>query len=188
MRAPDDERPQPSASVSSAGHEPHAARGRPRGMLAAMLLRLGSRLLGSVALVGLIAALGPACGGETACTQIGCESEAIVTFPPNLVMGPYDLVLEGETETATARCLDPSAPETADNPPGLTCDAQGFSLVGHPLANEREVVVTIVVLETGETTSEAVRLEAVEEVTPNGPDCPPLCVIRNGQVRLDSSS
>lgn len=129
----------------------------------------------------------PGCAGQAACTEIGCESEAVVTFPANLfpggLTGPYDLVIEGDTETATARCLDPSAPETADNPEGLACDGQGFSLVGHPLANEREVVVTIVVLETDEMVSESVRLEAIEELTPNGPDCPPLCVIRNGQLR-----
>jgi hypothetical protein len=138
-------------------------------------------------LVVTLAWLVPGCtGGGAACTEIACESEAIVTFPAGLVSGAFDLVLEGEGETATARCLDPSAPETADNPPGLTCNAQGFTLEGHPLANERELYVTVIPYVDGEPdepVSEAVRLDAVEEITPNGPDCPPLCVIRNGQLR-----
>jgi len=145
-------------------------------------------LLGRAVLVMSLVGLVPSCtSGGTDCTDIGCESEAIVTFPPSLVSGAYDLVLEGEGETATARCLDPSAPETADNPEGLTCNAQGFTLEGHPLANERELVVTIIPSvdgEPGDPVSESVRLDAVEEITPNGPDCPPLCVVRNGQLRL----
>lgn len=169
-------------------------------MLPRLASALPGSLLGSVALgrlrlgLGLWLGLGlsPACGGETACTQLGCESEAVVTYAidlfPGEISGPYELVLEGEGETATARCLDPAAPETADNPAGLSCDAQGFSLVGHPLANERELVVTIALLETDETVTGPVRLEAVEEVTPNGPDCPPLCVVRNGQLRPGAGS
>lgn len=153
-----------------------------------MLRRLGARVPGIVLLptVLVVALGGLACGGETACTELDCQSEAIVTFPPSLfAAGPtaYDLVLEGDTQTVTARCLDLGAPEAAENPEGLRCDAQGFSLVGHPLANERELVVTVLILETDEMISEPVRLEAIEEVTPNGPDCPPLCVIRNGQLR-----
>jgi hypothetical protein len=144
--------------------------------------RVLPRSYGCGALLVALAVLVPGCAGSSACTEIGCVSEAIVTFPPNLVTGAYDLVLEGEGETATARCLDPGAPETADNPEGLTCDAQGFTLVGHPLANQRELVVTVIP-EEGEEVSEPVRLDAIEEVTPNGPDCPPLCVIRNGQLR-----
>lgn len=149
--------------------------------------RVSPRAYRCGALLVILAVLGPGCAGSSACTEIGCTSEAIVTFPPNLVTGAYDLVLEGEGETATARCLDPGAPETAENPEGLTCNAQGFSLVGHPLANQREVVVTVIPDE-GEEVSEAVRLEAIEEVTPNGPDCPPLCVIRNGQLRIGAGS
>src|SRR5690606_35705671 len=92
------------------------------------------------------------CGaGSGACTEIGCEHEAVVTFPPALVDGPYDLVLRGEAETATARCADPGAPETADNPAGLSCDLSGFTLTGHPLANVRAVFVTVVRVEDDET-------------------------------------
>lgn len=144
------------------------------------------RLLERAALVVTLAGLVPGCTSEPACTEIGCESEAIVTFPASLVSGAYDLVLEGEGPTVTARCLDPSAPETAENPEGLECDASGFRLHGE-LANEREVVVTVIPYvdgEPGDAVSESVRLDAIEEITPNGPDCPPLCVVRNGQLRL----
>jgi hypothetical protein len=149
-----------------------------------------SRLLGRALLVPALgwALAGPGCtSAGTTCTDAGCESEAIVTFPAGLVSGAYDLVLEGEGQSATARCLDPGAPEAAENPPGLTCTAQGFELVGS-LANERELVVTIVPYDTsgeaGDPVTETVRLDAVDEITPNGPDCPPLCVIRHGQLRL----
>jgi hypothetical protein len=135
----------------------------------------------------LLATLVPGCVGTSACTELGCSSEALVTFPAGLVSGAYDLVLEGETETVTARCLDPAAPETVDNPPELRCDAQGFMLDGHPLANERELVVTVIPDE-GEMVSEPVRLEAIMEITPNGPDCPPTCVERQGQLRVGVGS
>lgn len=144
------------------------------------------RLLERVAAAAILAGLVHGCTSEPACTEIGCESEAIVTFPAGLVSGAYDLVLEGEGPAVSARCLDPSAPETAENPEGLECDASGFRLTGD-LANEREVVVTVIPYvdgEPGEPVSESVRLDAVEELTPNGPDCPPLCVVRNGQLRL----
>lgn len=127
------------------------------------------------------------CGaGSGACTEVGCEHEAVVTFPPALVEGPYDLVLRGEAETATARCADPGAPETADNPAGLTCDLSGFTLTGHPLANVRSVFVTVVRVEDGEMLVDdvEVRLDAVGMEQPNGPDCEPVCFIRNGQLLL----
>lgn len=127
------------------------------------------------------------CGaGSGACTEIGCEHEAVVTFPPALVDGPYDLVLRGEAETATARCADPGAPETADNPAGLSCDLSGFTLTGHPLANVRAVFVTVVRVEDDETLVDdvEVRLDAVGMEQPNGPDCEPVCFIRNGQLLL----
>lgn len=125
-------------------------------------------------------------GGSAACTEIGCEHEAIVTFPAGLVNGPYDLVLRGETETATARCADPSAPEAAENPAGLACDLSGFTLTGHALANARSVFVTVIRVEDDETLVDdtEVRLEAVGMEQPGGPDCEPTCFIRNGQLLL----
>lgn len=147
--------------------------------------------LRSAPLVPTLAWLLAGCDAGSTCGTAECEPEAVVTFPAGLVAGAYDLVLEGEGETVTVRCLDPGAPETAENPAGIRCDAQGFTLEGHPLANERELVVTVIPLggeEPSDPVSEAVRLEAIEEVTPNGPGCPPLCVVRNGQLRLGAGS
>ena len=99
-----------------------------------------------IAAGSLLAALllpGLGCADGSACTEIGCEHEATVTFPAGLVTGAYTLVLEGERDTATARCLDPGNPETADNPVGLSCDGNGFVLEGLELANERGLPVGI---------------------------------------------
>ncbi|MCA9707066.1 MAG: hypothetical protein KDK70_14525 [Myxococcales bacterium] len=136
----------------------------------------------ALALLG--AALGSTgCSDTASCTEIGCESEAVVTFPAGVVTGPFDLVIEGSGMSVTLRCSDPGAPETADNPPGIRCDAQGFSIEGHPLADEREVAVAIIPTDGSEQIQGVVRMDAVEEITPNGPDCPPVCVVRNGQLR-----
>ena len=128
-------------------------------------------------------------GGCTAgleCTEVGCEHEAVVTYPIGLVSGPYDLVLQGDTETLMARCNDPGAPEAVDNPPELTCDSNGFTLIGGPLANERSVRLTLVDVQSEEAlvADTEVFLDAVDEVYPNGPSCPPVCYIRHGQVLL----
>ncbi len=155
-----------------------------RGMVGTMRSAHPHRLwpIGAAGLA-LIAAL-TSCNTTTSCTELSCDSEAIVTFPANAVTGAYDLVIDGEASMTTARCSDPAAPETADNPEGLSCDGQGFTLIGHPLADEREVLVTIIPLDGSPELSGLVRLEAIDEVTPNGPGCPPLCVIRNGRLTL----
>lgn len=131
----------------------------------------------------LLLALPAGCASSQSCTEIGCDHEAVVTYPAGLVSGAYSLVLRGDTEMLTARCLDPGSEEAAENPEGLSCDASGFTLLGIDMANEREVVVTIIPDEGDEVSAE-VRLEAIDEITPNGPDCPPVCFVRNGQVRL----
>ncbi|MCH9687556.1 MAG: hypothetical protein K0V04_39345 [Deltaproteobacteria bacterium] len=138
------------------------------------------QLLQLAGTLGLVLGLS-SCASTAECTELACENEAFVTIPPGLFEGPYELLLEGDGQTAAARCLDASA--SPDNPEGLTCDAVGFSLVGHPLANEREIRVTITP-DMGDPIVADVRLEAVDEVAPNGPDCPPLCFVRNGQVRV----
>lgn len=128
----------------------------------------------------------PACTAGLECTQVGCEHEAVATYPSGLVSGPYDLYLDGQTDMIVARCNDPSAPEAAENPEGLTCDSGGFMLVGHPLANERSVRLTIIDPMTEEVLVENVEvfLDAVDEIRPNGPDCPPVCYVRNGALIL----
>ncbi|MEX1361620.1 MAG: hypothetical protein AB1Z98_00720 [Nannocystaceae bacterium] len=141
-----------------------------------------ARLARRLGMAGLLSVPLGGCAIDSECTELGCDNEAVVTFPLGVISGSYSLVLRGDAQMATARCLD-TGPDAADNPEGLTCDAQGFTLVGHPLANEREIVVTVIPDE-GDGFEAAVRLEAVDQLEPNGPDCPPTCFVRNGQVRL----
>jgi hypothetical protein len=136
--------------------------------------------------LGLLSILAGCGAGNDPCTEIGCDHLAVVTFPAGFVDGPYDLVLRRDAQTSAARCADPSAPETADNPAGLTCDLLGFTLEGHSLDNARSVFVTVIRVADDETLVDdvEVRLDAVGEERPNGPDCDPICFIRNGQLAL----
>jgi hypothetical protein len=120
------------------------------------------------------------------CTDLDCEHEAIVTFPAGLVDGPYNLTLQADNATQSARCNDPTAPETNDNPVGLRCDLAGFTLTDNDFANERTLLVSLQKVEGDEVvaTDVEVRLEAVEELYPNGEDCDPVCFVRNGQLLL----
>ncbi|MEM6292962.1 MAG: hypothetical protein AAGA54_16930 [Myxococcota bacterium] len=122
------------------------------------------------------------CDDTTACTEVGCENEAVVTFPAGLITGPYELTLSNGSQMETYICNDQSrAPE---NPEGVSCDAAGFELVGSVFAARSSVFVTII-SETGDALLERreVTLQAVETVQPNGPDCEPTCVVRNGRVQ-----
>lgn len=124
------------------------------------------------------------CSADGECTELDCDNQAVVTFPAGLVSGAYDLIIASEGRMIGARCLDPSAPETGDNPPGLTCDANGYELIDDSLANSRSVMVTIIDVDSGDPLVEQseVILNAVGEEQPNGPDCPPTCYIRNGRL------
>jgi hypothetical protein len=125
-----------------------------------------------------------ACDGIGQCTQVGCEHEATVSFPAGIVAGPFDLHVDDGLQMLAARCNDPEAEETADNPPELSCDSSGFRLTGHPLANARSVRVTVVDVETGDApiANAEVFLDVVNTLHPNGEDCGPTCYVRNGQV------
>jgi hypothetical protein len=127
------------------------------------------------------------CATSSECTEVDCNDEAVVTYPAGLVSGAYDLILASEGAMLGARCLDPTAPETMDNPSGVSCDAMGFELTGdEALANRRTVQVTIIDVMSGETLAEGVEviLNAVDEDQPNGPGCPPTCYIRNGRLLI----
>lgn len=123
------------------------------------------------------------------CTEIGCSDHAVVSFPFDLIDGPYDLVVQTEHGTLMARCLEPGAPEAAENSPELSCDAMGYEVDSGLVASAREAVVTITDVDTGELLADgvAVTLNAVGEDQPNGPDCPPTCYERNGELRVDES-
>ncbi len=129
----------------------------------------------------LVAALLPGCGDSESCTEIDCDDEAVVTYPTGLVEGAYELTLSNGGTTETFFCNDPE--RTPENPPGISCDQNGFTLDGSDFAARSSVTVTIVdenedvVVERSEVT-----LQAIETLQPNGPGCDPTCVIRNGRL------
>lgn len=132
--------------------------------------------------LGTVVAAG--CSGSGQCTEATCEHEAVVTYPAALLTGPYDLTLSFPgLPTLTSRCADPGAPELADNPEGVTCDLAGFQLSGD-IAGQRTVSVQLVDVALDEVivAGSEVRLEAVGESRPNGPDCDPVCFVRNGSL------
>ena len=139
-----------------------------------------------VAVWALVLAGGGACA-TTDCTEIGCSDHAVVSFPFDLIDGPYDLVVQTELGTLMARCLQPGAPEAEQNSPELSCDAMGYEVDGGMVASAREAVVTITDVDTGEVLADgiAIDLNVVDEQQPNGPDCPPTCFVRNGELRVD---
>jgi hypothetical protein len=117
------------------------------------------------------------------CTEIGCDNTSEVTYPVGLVSAPYDLTIVAEVGTITARCLDPTAPEAEMNPPELKCDREGFTITGGDFAQMQELMVTVVDVETEEVLATGnVDANAVDEITPNGPDCPGVCYVRNGAL------
>lgn len=134
------------------------------------------------AVCGVVLATG--CAGSGQCTEATCEHEAVVTYPAGLLSGPYDLTLSfAGLPELTSRCSDPGAPELADNPEGVTCDLAGFQLTGE-IAGQRTVSVQLLDVPSGEVivAGSEVRLEAVGESRPNGPDCDPVCFVRNGSL------
>ena len=135
----------------------------------------------------VVGSLSPLSGCDSqSCTEAGCDHMATVTLPAGAVSGAYDLLLEFEgMDTVSARCSDSAAPETADNPDGIACDGSTFTLEGTEAA-ARTVFVTITDPDSGDAIvpRTEVRLEAVDELRPNGPDCPPVCFVRNGDLKL----
>jgi hypothetical protein len=129
----------------------------------------------------------PAACADVECTEIGCTDRAVVSFPPELIDGPFDLLIQSELGSVQARCLQAPPPEGPENSPGLACDQEGFELDESDVASAREVQVTITDVDTGEVLAEAilVHLDVVEEHRPNGPDCEPICFERNGQLLVD---
>lgn len=152
-------------------------------------MRFVSIQLGLRSLVGLLV-LGPvggaACGTEE-CTAFECTDRAVVSFPPDLVDGAYDLVIESDLGAVMSRCLGAPDPDGPENSLGVTCDADGFQLDDTVVASAREIRVTITDVDTGDVLAEGVdlTLDVVAEEEPNGPGCTPVCYERNGQLLVD---
>ncbi len=124
----------------------------------------------------------PACAADLECTEVGCSNEAVVTFPSGLVRGPFTLTLSQGSEMESYACNDPQT--AAELPPEVVrCDAAGFELIDSSFAARSSVTVTLADpdgnLIAGPT---EVVLSSVETLQPNGPDCEPTCIIRNGRL------
>lgn len=118
------------------------------------------------------------------CTEIGCYDQSVVSLPPGLVEGPYDIEITGFATPLHARCLQPAAPEAAENSPEVECSQSTFEINVAPGTSVREIQVTITDVDTEDVLASnvVVALDAVDESTPNGPDCPPICFVRNGAL------
>ncbi len=135
-------------------------------------------------LLTVLSTLPLACASsQETCTELGCENSARVNYG-QLISGPYDLVILAEGETVMARCNDPDALETADNPDNLRCNANGFDVDGGLLAGASSMFITIIDVATGDALfqNNEVLLSVVGQNTPNGPDCDPICVDRAGSL------
>ena len=147
---------------------------------------------GARALVGFFAlALSLAACAETGgdCTEIGCESEAIVTFDAT-ISEVYTLIIDYSSDVATARCNDPGSLLSQENPEWLNCNGAGFSYTG-VAADEGDLIVTIFLDDSEQTpvcSNELVSMGVTEEgiIEPNGPDCLPICFERFGSLLLPS--
>lgn len=123
---------------------------------------------------------------DDACTEIACEDSSVVGLPVGLIDGPYDLEVVAGDVTYRARCLQPASPEAAESSPELDCDAATFELRSAAGTSTREIRVTITDVDTEMLLVEgaSVMLDSVGEETPNGPDCPPICFVRNGALTV----
>jgi len=118
------------------------------------------------------------------CTEVGCSNEAVVTFPGGLVSGPYNLTLQNSGGSETYACNDPQT--AAELPPEVDCNAGGFELTDSDFGSRSTVTVTLTDADENLIAGPAeVVLQAVETLQPNGPDCDPTCVIRNGRLLVN---
>ena len=138
-------------------------------------------MLRPLAALACLALFVPSCDGTSACSEADCNNEAVVTFPAGLVSGPYNLTLSNGSDTETFACNDPQT--AAELPPEIDCNSSGFELTDSDFGLRSTVTITITdpdeELIAGPT---EVVLQAVETLTPNGPDCDPTCIIRNGRL------
>lgn len=121
---------------------------------------------------------------DQACTEIGCDDSIEVQYQRSVTV-PYDLVVQGEGMTLSARCNDPDSFEASQNPPELECDTGGFVVAGRELtgATGRSLRVDVVDAGTGEAIVVGQDVPLSKEVIePNGPGCPPTCIEARGNL------
>ncbi|MFO7561266.1 MAG: hypothetical protein R6X02_01380 [Enhygromyxa sp.] len=143
-----------------------------------------SRRARMIRLTALLAALlvFSGCGGSFTCTEIGCDSVAVVDYGDVVVNEPYALNINIGGQLTSVVCLS-NDPDDEPLPEWLRCDAGGFEITGE-LADNTTVTVAVVPLSTNEVVipNVLVPLTVEEVLRPNGPDCEPVCYRRTGTV------
>ncbi len=138
-------------------------------------------MLRTFAALACLTVIASSCSDTASCTEVDCNNEAVVTYPAGLVSGPYNLTLQTGGDMETYACNDPQT--AADLPPEVDCDGAGFELTDSPFGLRSTVTVTLTDPDENLIAGPLeVVLQAVETVQPNGPDCEPTCVIRNGRL------
>lgn len=149
---------------------------------------LSRRLTALGSLVLLFTGSSGGCVGAEACTEIGCESVAEVSYGSRVVNEPYELTIDPNGPKMTVTCLgdpDLAEPDAAPEPPEwLRCDASGFTITGSEADLLTAISVTVVPIATEEPViaNELLFLSTDEVLQPNGPDCEPTCYTRSAVV------
>lgn len=120
--------------------------------------------------------------GSSVCTEIGCESLAVVDYGGIIVNEPYALNINVGGQLTSVVCLS-NDPDDEPLPEWLSCDAGGFEITGE-MAENSTITVAVVPLSTGEAVipNALVPLTVEQVLRPNGDDCEPVCYRRVGAV------
>lgn len=140
-----------------------------------------SRRLAALSLI-MLASSG-ACVDTGACSLVGCDSVAEVSYGSSVVNEPYTLIIDPNGAKISAICLGEPGDEPQP-PEWLRCDAGGFTITGSEADLLTAISVTVVPVSTEEAViaNELVILTTDEVLQPNGPDCDPTCYTRSGAV------
>jgi len=121
------------------------------------------------------------CGGQ-ACTEVDCNSILSIDYGA-VIDEPYALTLDLGAETVDVVCLA-DGPNPEPLPDWLECDAAGFTITGAKADTTTAIGVTAITLadEQAIVPNVLVQTTVMEILEPNGPNCDPKCVVRNGAV------
>ena len=119
------------------------------------------------------------------CTLGSCQSVASVAFLDGPLASAYELEVTVGDATYTLLCAPPAADLDATPTLRIECDQDGFRLHG----SESEVPTVFVVIRDPMSEEPMIESEVALEHTDtwaaNGPDCPPICEIREGAISLN---
>jgi|SRR3712207_1589404 len=131
---------------------------------------MGNPRLAVLVALGLLAG----CGGSeesSACTEIGCQPASAQLQISGLPSTPSAVELCADDECTTVRG---------------SRRRLGRVVVGLPESAEKEVRVRVTVRSGGRLIARDAALVPVEELRPNGPDCPPVCRFARSRLDLDT--